>query len=137
MRSAALSVAFCLALTLVAGGQDRRTEYLDFLRSADQTVAAGMAAAASDRERGDLRTVQFLSQELRKQVAAGNWNRAAETKSRMTVALQRSGAVAADAPRRQAEQERLHKQRVLAAQERARKDREFQHQQLMNRLQGY
>ena len=102
-------------------GQD----YDDFRQSVEKVIADATTAAASDAERGDIRTLQFLLRELNQQISAGDWKRAADVKNRMQVALTRSRAVAADGPRRKAEQDRIDAER---AQREERKQRERQRQ---------
>ena len=99
-----------------AVGQD----YDDFRQSVEKVIADATTAAASDAERADIRTLQFLLRELNQQISAGDWKRAADVKNRMQVALTRSRAVAADGPRRKAEQDRIDAER--AQRERQRQD---------------
>ena len=66
-----------------AVGQD----YDDFRQSIEKVIADATTAAASDAERGDIRSLQFLLRELNQQISAGDWKRAADVKGRMQVAL--------------------------------------------------
>jgi hypothetical protein len=116
-----------------------RSEYQQFQRSVATMISNGSEVAANDRERSDIRTLQWLSRELQKHVDAGDWNRAAEVKQRMQVAIQRSQVVAADAPRRKAEQEERRHRELVAQRERQHQEEMAQsarqNQAIINQLQ--
>jgi hypothetical protein len=121
----------------------QRAEYQQFQRSVERMISGGSEVAANDREWSDIRTLQWLSRDLQKHVDAGDWNRAADVKQRMQVAIQRSQVVVADAPRRKAEQERAEQERqhreLMAQRERQHKEdmaqRARQNQAIVNQLQ--
>lgn len=109
-------------------------EYDDFRQSVEKVISEATSAAASNAERDDIRTLEFLLRELNQQISAGDWKRAAEVKSRMQVALTRSQAVASDGPKRKAEQDRIDTER-RQREEQKQRERQKKDEQAIRALQ--
>jgi hypothetical protein len=108
-----------------------RAKYQEFQREVEKVVSTAREVSKNDLERGDIRTLQFLLQDLKKHVNSEDWKQASETKNRMQIAFQRSQKVAADAPRRKLQwereaQERRHRELV--------RQQERQHRELLNAM---
>jgi hypothetical protein len=112
---------------------DQRAEYREFEKNIEKMISTGREAAANQREQSDLRTLEWLLREFKKQVAAGDSKGADQTMDRMNVALQRSRKVVADAPRRKAERERAEAERRHREEMNQRRQH---HRELMNSLRG-
>jgi|GEM_PF-6833714 len=102
-----------------------------FQSSLETAISIGREVARTEKERGDLKTLEFLLGDYKKHVAAGDWSRADEVRSRMQVVIKRNESLVADAARRKAQQERAIRERQhreLMAQ------RERQHQEQLKKL---
>jgi hypothetical protein len=132
-----IAFVICWLTAVVAFGQSA-DDYKDLQRSVEKAISGSSGVVASEQERADLKTLQFLLQDLRKQVAASDWKRANETQRKMQIALQRSEKVAADAPRRKAaEEQRRHRELVQQRERQHREEmnqRNRQQQQLINEI---
>jgi len=127
MKLFIVSVLLLLTQSALAQSADsfqKRQEFSEFAQSVDSTIRGASAVARTQKERGDVRTLQFLLRDLNKHIAAGNWAQATDVRNKMRAALARGGAVAADGPRRVAEQQERRHQEQLNQQNR-------QHQEAM------
>lgn len=106
-------------------------DYKDFGREVKQTISKMKEVAVGNKEKSDMRALEFLLRDYNEAVKAKDWKRADYAKERMNVSLVRGGEVASDAGRRKAEwaradAERRH-QEELQQQER-------QHREEMSKL---
>ena len=113
-------------------------EYKDFGREVAQVISKMKEVAENDRERSDLRTIEFLLRDYNQAVAARTWGKADLVKKRMYVSLTRGSAVAAEAGKRKADRkravsERRHRQ-VMRQKERHHRETMQKQQELINRL---
>ena len=89
----------------------RQQQAEEFQSSLETAISVGREVARTEKERGDLKTLEFLLGDYKKHVADGDWSRADEVRSRMQVVITRNGSLVADAARRKAQQERLMRER--------------------------
>lgn len=121
--------------------RERRREHQEFQNFVEGIVGRSSSAVANERERSDVKTLQWLLRDYRKHIADGNWNRADDVKKRMNVVLQRTESVAVDAPRRHEEEKQKQADRRHRAELKQRErhhreqlqQRERQFQELRNR----
>ena len=135
---AAAVITIALSAAPSSAAQQPAAEYKEFQRSVEKVISTAREVAATDQERNDLRTLEFLLQDIRKHVAAADWTKAADAKRRMQIALQRSEKVAADAPRRKAAAEQRRHRELVNQRERQHREemnqRNRQQQELLNEI---
>jgi hypothetical protein len=117
------------------------SEYKEFAREVSDIIGK-MKEVAAGREKDDMRVLEFRLREYNEAVSARDWHKADSIRDSLKVSLSRGSAVASDAGRRKAiraraeaqarHREALRQQERLAEQER--KQREQQHQELMNQI---
>ena len=120
-----------VAAPLTATVDPRQQQAEAFQGSLETAISIGREVARTERERGDLKTLEFLLCDYKKHVAVGDWSRADEVRGRMQVVIKRNESLVADAARRKAQQERAIRERQhreLMAQ------RERQHQEQLKKL---
>lgn len=130
-----IAIAFALMLTpttTALSASSAADEYRDFGRYVAQVIGKMKEVAVGNRERSDLRALEFLLRNYNQAVSAGDLRQADRVKQKMRVYLIRGGVVASDAARRKADRvradaERRHREEM--------RQRERQHQEAMKKQQ--